>query len=297
MAAPSGPQAATFRYFHFNPEVHSREKPYEILMNLPLGGKDPNYRRHNKEFEERRVPIQDARGREDKFTLDKNSFCWRHWEGPETWRGIDAEGVKALGNEEVETTYIKEVESFIASRLEQQDGEAVDIVKVFDYRLRASMNQDAFDQRTLDLDNGLDPMRPVSFPHVGQSDQSFIGAIKRVHEHMGDQAHDLLKRRWRVVNVWKPLKAVTNWPLALCNTVSVHQDDLVASDLIRRRTVGESWYCKYNPAHAWYYLSNQEPHEVTMLKIQDSKDDEPFASILHFNWKGNILEKAGRALK
>ena len=29
------------------------------------------------------------------------------------------------------------------------------------------MDQQAFDKRTLDFDDGLDPMRPVSFPHVG----------------------------------------------------------------------------------------------------------------------------------
>jgi hypothetical protein len=137
MEAISGPQTATFSYFHFNPDIHTREKPYEILLNLPLREKDPTYKRHNKEFEEHRVPVQDVRGREKEFTLDKNSFCWRRWEGPVSWRGFDADVVKALGNEEVEATYIKEVEKFIASELEREDDKPVDIVKVFDYRVRS----------------------------------------------------------------------------------------------------------------------------------------------------------------
>ena len=133
--APAGLQIGTFSYFHINPEIHSREKPYEILLNLPLKENDPAYRRHNKEFEQHKVTIQDVRGREENFTLDKNGFCWRHWEGPPTWKDINIEGAKAFGNQEVEDGYIKEVERFIASELERQDGKPVDVVRVFDYRV------------------------------------------------------------------------------------------------------------------------------------------------------------------
>ena len=30
---------------------------------------------------------------------------------------------------------------------------------------------------------------------------------------------------------------------------------------------------KYNPAHKWYYLSNQTPEEVTLIKCYDSEED------------------------
>lgn len=30
---------------------------------------------------------------------------------------------------------------------------------------------------------------------------------------------------------------------------------------------------KYNPDHKWYYLSNQTPDEVTLIKCYDSKVD------------------------
>lgn len=77
----------------------------------------------------------------------------------------------------------------------------------------------------------------------------------------------------KLSSVWKPLKTVTSWPLAICDTGTVREEDLVTTDLVRRKYVGETFYSKFNPNHKWYYLSNQQPDEVTMLKIHDSSED------------------------
>jgi len=227
------------------------------------------------------MTVEDARGREEGFTLDKNGVCWRHWGGPESWRGIDAQGIKNIGHDKIQT-YIKEVEMFIKEELEAQDQKPIDTVKVFDYRLRMSMDIEQFKARTINLDDGLDAMIPVTHPHV---DQSFQGSITRVREHMGDQATKLLERRFRIINVWKPLSTVGNWPLAFCDTGSVELQDLVPTDLVRRKYVGETFYSKYNPAHRWYYLSSQEPNEVTMLKIHDSDKTARVRFCLHSSFQ------------
>ena len=73
-------------------------------------------------------------------------------------------------------------------------------------------------------------------------------------------------------SVWRPLKPIKSWPLAICDSRTVRQSDLVTSDLVRRRFVGETFYAKFNPEHRWYYLSEQQPDEVTMLKIYDSDE-------------------------
>ena len=73
-------------------------------------------------------------------------------------------------------------------------------------------------------------------------------------------------------SVWRPLKPIKSWPLAICDSRTVRQSDLVPSDLVRRRFVGETFYAKSNPEHRWYYLSEQQPDEVTMLKIYDSHE-------------------------
>lgn len=134
--AKSGAQPAVFSYFHFNPSVHNHEKPYEILINLPSGDQGKSdYRRHNQEFEDREAIVQDVRGLEDQFSLNKHGVCWRKWAGPADWRDLDAAGVMKLGHEHVRSGYIKAVENFIHQELEKQDGKPVDIVKVFDYRV------------------------------------------------------------------------------------------------------------------------------------------------------------------
>lgn len=74
-------------------------------------------------------------------------------------------------------------------------------------------------------------------------------------------------------SLWRPLKPVTNWPLALCDTRTVESQDLITTDVIRRKFIGESLYATHSQRHKWYYLSNQVPSEVTLLKIYDSADD------------------------
>lgn len=59
----------------------------------------------------------------------------------------------------------------------------------------------------------------------------------------------------------------------MCDSRTVQLTDLVPSDLVRRRFVGETFYSRFNPAHRWYYRSDQQPHEVTLLKIFDSNTE------------------------
>lgn len=133
---PSGPQSAVFSYFHFNSAIHSHEKPYEILINLPSAETKPDtYRRHNQEFEDHSTIVQDVRGREGDFSLDRNGMCWRTWHGPDAWQGIDAQGVKDMGHDRIQEEYITAVEAFIREELERQDGRAIGVVKVFDWRV------------------------------------------------------------------------------------------------------------------------------------------------------------------
>jgi hypothetical protein len=135
----SGDQYGVFSYFHFNPAVHTHEKPYEVLINLQSFEKDPKtYRRTNEEFEYKETLIKDVRGREHEFSLDENGVCWRKWVGPPAWQGLNVATIKANGHEWIRKAYVKDVESFIKSEIEAQDGMPVDFVKVFDYKVRVS---------------------------------------------------------------------------------------------------------------------------------------------------------------
>lgn len=73
-------------------------------------------------------------------------------------------------------------------------------------------------------------------------------------------------------SIWRPLKVVEEWPLAFCDSTTVKKDDLVASDNIRSKYIGENLFAKYSSDYRWYYMSDQLPDEVTLLKIFDSAD-------------------------
>jgi hypothetical protein len=46
--------------------------------------------------------------------------------------------------------------------------------------------------------------------------------------------------------------------------------DLVATDLIYRDRIGETYDVKYNPAHQWFCVSGMRPNEVVLFKGYDS---------------------------
>ncbi|KAF2790169.1 hypothetical protein K505DRAFT_221899, partial [Melanomma pulvis-pyrius CBS 109.77] len=92
----------------------------------------------------------------------------------------------------------------------------------------------------------------------------------------------------------KPLKPVTNWPLAVCDTRTVRIDDLVTTDTVRRKYTGETFYAKFNPEQRWYYMPNQDPDEVLLLKIFDSRMDAETRFCLHSSFHLEGVNDTGR---
>lgn len=105
-------------------------------------------------------------------------------------------------------------------------------------------------------------------------DQSAEGAYKRVHHHLGDRAESLLKKRFRIINVWRPLRhPVEDYPLAVCDGSTVPATSLVTADHVRKFYTGESLYPLHNEAYRWYYLNRQTKDEVLLLKMFDNKEE------------------------
>ena len=69
---------------------------------------------------------------------------------------------------------------------------------------------------------------------------------------------------------------VEDTPLALCDRRSVAIDEPVPCDKVLEDYVDESFYLKYNPAHKWYWLSQQTRDEITVFVVWDSKKDEEY---------------------
>lgn len=88
-------------------------------------------------------------------------------------------------------------------------------------------------------------------------------------------------------SVWRPLKEVRDWPLAVCDGSNVSYEDLVEADHVRRHYVGSTCNMMYNPDHRWHFLSKQRKGEVLLIKQFDS-DYSIKAKGMHGASRGSI---------
>jgi hypothetical protein len=118
-------------------------------------------------------------------------------------------------------------------------------------------------------ERGISVGGPTRHPHV---DQSVEGALRRLHHHLPDEAEELLKGRFRIINIWRLLQSVTAWPLALCDARTVERGDLVPKEQIGREFTGKSYLAQYNEKHKWVYLGGMVRDEVCVMKIYHSRE-------------------------
>jgi hypothetical protein len=112
---------------------------------------------------------------------------------------------------------------------------------------------------------------PVKFAH---NDYTLKSGPQRVREILGDEAEELLKHRFAVINVWRSIAGpIQESPLAVCDAQSMKQDDFVGTDLKYQDRMGEVYSVAYNPNHRWYYFPKMRKDEALLLKCYDSATD------------------------
>ena len=95
-----------------------------------------------------------------------------------------------------------------------------------------------------------------------------------MRDHLPHEAEELLKHRFGIVNVWRPVRGpILDSPLALCDARTFSESDLIFSDLVYAHVRGETSRVAYNPAHRWYYFSDQQSDEVLFIRVHDSAND------------------------
>ena len=188
------------------------------------------------------VRIEDARGHEAEFTLDRNGFTLI--KAPTAVRNF-------YDPDQIKSVYYPEVERLLRDTL------GASRVVVFDHNVRNGGRGDL-----------PQPSRRVHNDHTVNS------APRRVRDHLGAEAEVLLQGRFGIVNVWRPIRGpVLDSPLALCDARSFTDDDLIASDLIYPHVRGETSSVEFNPGHRWYYFSEMQPDEAVLIRVHDSADD------------------------
>ncbi|KZL84500.1 methyltransferase-like protein [Colletotrichum incanum] len=195
----------------------------------------------------RTMTVTDITGDEDKFALDTHGFQYiRHTSVENDF--VDEERVKAVYYPEMEKVY-KDITG--ASR-----------VVIFNHQIRRGpANWHSLGERNTEHRGPL---------HKAHVDQSYDGAIMMARHHLGDEADELLKRRFQIINIWRPIKTVQKDPLAVADGNTVAEEDLVPGAIIYPRHRAETWTIKPNPAHRWYFKNKQRPDEPLLIKCFDS---------------------------
>jgi hypothetical protein len=242
---------ATLNYLKPGPE-----KPAYYVVDPP-----PGVPRWNGVDDPREVSIEDARGRESEFTLDRNGFAL-------------VESPTAVSDfydpEEIKRVYYPEVEQLLRDKL------GASRVFVFDHNVRNAGRQ------------GLaPPSRQVHNDHTVNS------APRRVRDHLGAEAEEVLKHRFGVINVWRPVRGpVLDSPLALCDARTFTDGDLIASDLVYAHVRGETSRVGFNSAHRWYYFSEMRTDEALLIRIHDSARDGRARLSFHTSFENPLAPEA-----
>jgi hypothetical protein len=215
------------------------ERPAYYLYEPPAGTPWRNTR-----GDRRRVVVRDARALTPPPALDREGFMLDRLHSAVS--DFSAPGA-------VHDVYFREVE-----RLVREVTGAARVV-AFDHNLRSA----AVAGRSADGVQG-----PVRFAHNDYTERS---GPQRVRDLLGGEAEALIRKRFAVINVWKPIhNPVRSAPLAVCEARSIQPGDLVPTDLRYRDRTGEVYSLTFSPEHRWFYYPDMQVDEAMLLKCYDS---------------------------
>jgi hypothetical protein len=222
----------------------TRERPRTYTYDPPAG-----VPRSTAANEPHSVPISDARPILSEIGLDEQGFdLVRH-----------RSAVRDFYNErEVKAIYYPEAEQLL------KDVTGADRVLIFDNTVRRRVP--GAEDRIIGQ-----PRQPVPRVHVDHTARS---GPQRVRDLLPDEAHELLRGRVQIINLWRPARGpLQDMPLAVCDALTVKPEQLIPSDLVYKDRVGETYSVTYDAGHRWYYVPEMETQEVLLLKCYDSNTD------------------------
>jgi hypothetical protein len=193
--------------------------------------------------EEHQVPIRDARPLIGRLSLDKEGFVLLRQQS----------AVKNFYDEdEITSVYYPECERVI------KEATGAARVVAFDHIVRnAAVSAKA---NTIKM--------PAKRVH---NDYTAWSSPMRVRQLMGEEAEELLKHRYAIINLWRPIHGpVLESPLTLCDAQSLSEENLIASDLKYPDRTGETYSITYNPNQRYYYFPKMQADEAVLIRCFDS---------------------------
>ncbi len=195
----------------------------------------------------RRVVIRNGRLDADRFALDRDGFHFvRH----------DTKVVDFFDQDEVARVYYPEMEALVKAE------SGASRVVVFDHTLRTA------DDELREARQIREVVRRV------HNDYTEWSGPQRVRDLLPQEADELLRRRFAIVQVWRPIRhPVETFPLGICDAKSLSPKDLVVSERRYPNRVGQTYAITYNPEHRWYWFPRMRRDEALVFKVYDSLKD------------------------
>ncbi|KIW27315.1 uncharacterized protein PV07_07066 [Cladophialophora immunda] len=241
-------------------DLYDDEKPFVLLYDVE--DHDEDRRMTNLVFEPVEKEVKDIRDSDRAFTLNENGFTIVR-------QRSELEGFTE--REVVEDRCLPEMERMLREVVEDFER-----VVWFDWRAMRSRRPNPRLAATatrktkgfFDLNDYTEPLLPATYCHI---DQSPSAVLSRVQLQLSDEAEELLQRRVRIINAWRPHgNVVEDYPLALCDAGTASPADFLEADNVRRHYTGATRYGMDGRTHQWYYLSQHSPEEVLLFKTLDS---------------------------
>jgi len=195
----------------------------------------------------RRVRLYNGRPLADRFEFEREGFRFV----PHQTRVADF-----LSDDEVRRVYYPECQELI-----KQVSGAKRVV-VFDHTLRTASDTQRETQGIRDI---------VSRVH---NDYTEWSGPQRVRDVMGGEAETLLRGRFAIIQVWRPINhPVESHPLAICDAQTVKPETLVINERRYPDRIGQTYAITYDPDQRWYWFPRMRPDEALVFKVYESLKD------------------------
>jgi hypothetical protein len=198
-------------------------------------------------YEEHKMTVTNGRPLIGKFSLEREGFVFvKH----------ETKMKHFYDEDEVRSIYYAETEQLV------KEYSGAKRVLVFDHTLRSA-------------DQAMREEKQISGPvRNAHNDYTEWSGPQRVRDLLPGEAEELLKRRFAVVQTWRPInKPVRREHLAIADARSIGTKELIPSARVYPDRRGEVYHSTFNPAHRWYYFPNMQRNEAIVFKTFDSARD------------------------
>ena len=231
------------------------------------------------DVDKRQMPIHDARGlaEPERRTLEANGFEMLQ-------RPLASLEIDFLDHEQVVRRYYPHCADIV------REHAGARIVKAFDHNVRSASGKLSGRR----IAGGQEVQRPAQIVH---GDYTLTSGPQRMRDlanpptvndtyrsqladgetllDEADVARALDSGRFALINLWRNIveQPVATYPLALCDAVSVHPDDLVVFEIHYADRIGENYFAKHADDHRWYFYPALTGDEALLIKQWDSAGD------------------------